>query len=287
MSERQYKALAKIYRKSIPNLWYRLGQSPFLVIGSVVKILPQNSQVTLKSGINVIKKLDYKKETIFLSVESDMEYRVRLRSCAKEPDTIEWIENFISEGDVLYDVGANTGAYSLVASKYFKGKIQVYSFEPSFLNFPQLCKNLALNHCEGSITPFQVALSEDTGVNTFNYHNLISGGAVHTLGEAIDDQGQPFTPASRQPVLSFRTDDFIKQFQIPPPNHIKIDVDGTEFSVLKGLDGTLNGAGVETVMLELNAGRGHKEQIIGYLRDKGFEIRSTYGANHLFARDAH
>ena len=276
--------MVRFYRKGLPSLRYRLGQSPFLVIGSVVKILPQNSQVTLKSGINVVKKLDYKRQDIFLSVESDMEYRVRLRSCAKEPDTIEWIESDLADGDVFYDVGANVGAYSLVASKFFRGKVQVYAFEPSFLNFPQLCKNLALNHCEDSVTPFQVALSNETGIDTFNYHSLVIGGAVHTLGEAIDDQGEPFNPASRQLVLSFRGDDFTKQFDIPPPNHIKIDVDGTEFSVLKGFDDSLNDPGVRTVMLELNAGRGQKEQIIEYLRDKGFKIRSTYGANHLFAR---
>src|ERR1044071_9834964 len=31
----------------------------------------------------------------------------------KEPDTIAWIDQFVQEGDVLYDVGANIGLYSL------------------------------------------------------------------------------------------------------------------------------------------------------------------------------
>lgn len=35
----------------------------------------------------------------------------------KEPDTIEWIDLFFREGDVIYDIGANIGQYSLYAAK--------------------------------------------------------------------------------------------------------------------------------------------------------------------------
>ena len=230
--------------------------------------------------------MDYDHRDIFLNVDSDFEYRVRLHSCKKEPETVEWIETFFREGDVLYDVGANVGAYSLVASKFFGGKVQVYAFEPSFLNFPQLCKNLMLNQCQESIVPLQVALSDKTTIETFNYYNLFPGGAVHALGEAIDHNGDAFTPMSKQPVLTYRTDDFIKQFDIPSPNHIKIDVDGTEFSVLKGMDETLENKSVRSMLLELSEGRGHGSEIFQLLSNKGFKVHGTYGSNHILVRGA-
>ena len=123
LSDRQYRSLSWLKNKTIPHLWYRLGQSPFLILGSVVKLLPGNSQVTIKSGINITKQLDYSRRDIFLHIESDFEYLVRRRSCKKEPETVQWLEASLHPGDVLYDVGANIGAYSLVASKYLEGDV--------------------------------------------------------------------------------------------------------------------------------------------------------------------
>ena len=283
LPQQQYTALSTIKEKTA-HLRYRLGQSPFLLLGSVVKVLPKNSQVTVKSGINVIKKMDYKRRDIYLAIDSDMEYRVRLHSCEKEPDTIEWIESFFKKDDVVFDVGANVGVYSLVTSKFLEGEVRVYAFEPAFLNFAQLCKNLILNRCQQSIIPLQIALSDETGIENFNFYSLSPGTAAHSLGEAIDYAGDTFTPVSTQPVMRYRTDDFVKQFEIPAPNHIKIDVDGTEFAVLKGMDGILSNSALRSVMLEVNEGRGQLDQIMEYLSTKGLETQSKCGSNHLLVR---
>lgn len=284
-SARQYKALSRLRNKTLPDLRYRLGQSPFLLIGSVIKVLPDNSRVTLKSGINVVKKLDYKRRDVFLSVESDFEYRVRLHSCEKEPDTVQWIEDFLEEGAVLYDIGANDGAYSLVASKFHDGKVKVYAFEPSFLNFTQLCKNVLLNDCQESVIPLQIALSDTTAIEDFNYRTLVPGAAVHAFGEAIGIGGEAFTPVAKQPVLGYRLDDLISQFQMPTPNHLKIDVDGIEYSILRGMEQTLSQGVVRSLMVEVNPARGESEETIAFLTSKGFVLRSNHGVNHLFSRD--
>jgi len=59
----------------------------------------------------------------------------------KEPETIEWINNF-EKKDILFDIGANVGIYSLYASKK---KIRTVAFEPAFHNFKKLKKNIKLN----------------------------------------------------------------------------------------------------------------------------------------------
>jgi len=59
---------------------------------------------------------------------------VRCNACAKEPETVRWIEQ-MSKADVVYDVGTSVGPYSLIMSKYAK---EVYAFEPAILNY-NLC----------------------------------------------------------------------------------------------------------------------------------------------------
>lgn len=268
----------------LPDPVFQLTHAPFLIISALIRILPGRSRVTIKSGINVVRRLDYRPRKILLNIDSDFEYRVRLNSCVKEPETVHWIETFFKPGQVMYDVGANVGAYSLIASRFFEGKLRVYAFEPAFQNYNQLCKNLALNHCDDSVVPLQVALSGSTGIEIFNYRNLVPGSAVHALGEPLNHLGDTFTPALRQPALSYRADDFISQFKIPPPNHIKIDVDGIEFALMQGFDKTLDGPSVESILLELNEERGQKEELLEFLDQKGFEVQSQYGRNHILVR---
>ena len=70
----------------------------------------------------------------------------------KEPDTIEWIDSFFREGDVIYDIGANIGQYSLYAAKKLKGNCRILAFEPEALNYSKLNKNIVLNNLTDSIT---------------------------------------------------------------------------------------------------------------------------------------
>src|ERR1700687_4158414 len=136
-------------------------------------LLPDRLQVIIASKMKVIRKMDYRLSDIFLHIDTDIESSVRLRSCEKEPETISLIETSFRPGDVFYDIGANVGAYSLVASKCYKGAVTCYAFEPAFSNFYQLCRNLILNQCEGGVVPLQIAFSDATSIETFNYTTLI------------------------------------------------------------------------------------------------------------------
>ena len=253
-----------------------LDALPQHLIVAAVKRRPLENRLQAKDAFETVGRMDYARHDIFLHVDSLVEQSVRLKSCAKEPDTVEWVESFLKEGDVLFDVGANVGAYSLVAAKFFGGGVKVYAFEPAFLNYTQLCKNVYLNGCQGSVIPLPVALSDKTALGVFNYHNLIPGGALHTLGAAVDYNGEAFVPAFTQHMLSFRLDDLIGQFDIPAPTHIKIDVDGIELEVLEGARETLSNPSLRSVIVELEAGEGER-QITEMLSSKGFELHSKHG----------
>ena len=75
----------------------------------------------------------------------------------KEPETIEWIDTF-EEGDVLWDIGANVGVYSLYAA--IIKKADVLSFEPSASNYFILNKNIEINDLSEKVRAFCIAFSD-------------------------------------------------------------------------------------------------------------------------------
>jgi FkbM family methyltransferase len=265
-----YEALAKLKRVDLRFDPILLLLDAAMRVGKI----PPLKALALRRKLRQVERMDYARSEIKLQIESEFEHEIRLKSCAKEADTVEWIETLIRPGDVLFDVGANVGAYSLVAGKYFHGGVKVYAFEPAFLNFAQLCRNIALNGCGGSVIPLGVALSDSTRLGEFNYHDLEFGGSLHTLGAPIDHMGVAFEPVFRQPVMSYRMDDLIEQFQLPAPNHIKLDVDGIELAILAGAARTLASGSVRSVLVELE--KGEKEQrVTDALRAHGFSLSSA------------
>ena len=213
---------------------------------SVVNDIPLASYIELHAA-GKPQRLDYEHADIYLHVTNKTEV-FRVKACAKEPFTIDWIHNHIGDGDVMFDVGANVGAYAMVAAKKRGGGARVYAFEPSYVNAATLCANIALNNLSGRITPIPIALSATTGMSVLNLRDLASGTARHGLGDQMPEDGHV---AFRQPVMTFRLDDLIEHFGVPAPNHIKLDVDGGELDVLAGASRTLSCAALRSMLVEV------------------------------------
>jgi FkbM family methyltransferase len=194
------------------------------------------------------ERLDFPDADIYLRVTSKAE-RMRLRACAKEPFTIDWIQQWVGAGDVFYDIGSNVGVYSLVAAKKPGGGARVFAFDPSYLNIASLGANIVLNKVEDLIAPLPVALSDSTGLAIFALRALEPGSARHTLGDEPSDEGPTLY---RQPVMTFRLDDLVDRVGLPLPNHIKLDVDGGELAVLAGAARTLASPSLRSMLIEVS-----------------------------------
>ena len=241
----------------------------------LVRLLSTPSLIEIRTRLQLTGRMDYGRAEVLLYVDSPIEYQTRLHSCAKEPEMVQWIESF-GKGQVFYDIGANVGAYSLLAAKLYGSDISVYSFEPAFPNFAQLCRNISLNMCQDVMIPLQIGLSDTTSVVDFNYSHLDPGSALHALGEPIDQLGEEFTPSIQLPVLSYRMDDLLRQFDLPVPDHIKMDVDGVELEILQGAEGLLKSPRVKDLMIEGEDGSEVMEKIVTFLRTKGFGLQEKF-----------
>lgn len=237
----------------------------------VLRLFPAYLRLIIRNSISITRKMDYEKSPVLLNIDAWVEYDKRTKSCSKEPETLMWIENFIKEGDVVFDIGANVGAYSFVIAKAAGGTSKVYAFEPSFSTFSQLSKNIFLNKCDGIVIPMYVALSDRTGLEYFNYSSLEAGTALHELGSS-----DKFKAVYKQPILCYTMDDFIEQFSIEQPNHIKLDVDGIEYSILKGAKKTLSNKALKSVIVESEESRIGAGDIEGLLASYGFKLHSAH-----------
>jgi FkbM family methyltransferase len=215
---------------------------------ATIDSIPSDSFVDLQAAAKP-RRLDYPRADIYLRVTTKGE-TLRLSACAKEPFTIEWIENRIGAGEVFYDIGANVGAYSLVAAMKPGGGASVFSFEPSYASVASLCANIVLNDVAGRVTPIPIALAGDTAMNVFSLRDLEPGAARHVLGDGVPDDGPSLY---RQPVMTFRLDDVVESFHLPVPNHIKLDVDGGELDVIQGASRTLASPALRSMLIEVSS----------------------------------
>jgi FkbM family methyltransferase len=205
---------------------------------------------------------------------------------SKEPETIEWIDTF-AENDVLWDIGANIGLYSLYAAVARKAK--VLAFEPAAANYALINRNIELNGLDGAVTAYCLAFSDAKRLNELNMQNSGFGEAGSSFGTAVDDTGAMFTPKFRQGMLGYSVDRFIDEFDPPFPNHIKIDVDGIEDRIIDGARRTLADARLRTVSIELDASRpDHTDAIIARIAEGGVRfVGKRHGPMFETGRYAH
>jgi FkbM family methyltransferase len=187
----------------------------------------------------------------------------------KEPFTVEWLHS-LPAGEVLYDIGANVGAHSLVATRRPQGPMRVVAFEPGASTFAVLCSNIVLNDAAELITPLCVPLGDRTELGRFGYSDLTAGAALHAGGG--DEIAREVV--YWQPVLMYALDDLVERFGLPRPEHLKLDVDGAELNVLHGAGDVLSDPRLRSMLVELNAGG--EADVEEFLAGHGLYRAETY-----------
>lgn len=202
----------------------------------------------------------------FLTPNSHCAWRVDTLY-TKEPDTIAWI-NSMQPDEVLYDVGANMGGYSLYAAH--RG-IKVHAFEPEAQNFALLCRNVAINKLSSQVKCWPLALSDKPGIFELHLSTMLAGGSCHALDKSINYNGEDKTFPYIQGTMATTIDIFSSKY--PSPDHIKIDVDGIEHLVIDGAINTLSKC--KSVLIETNTHyEDHMLKMLPLMERAGF----TYNA---------
>jgi len=185
----------------------------------------------------------------------------------KEPCTIQWIASFAC-GEVLVDVGANVGMYTIWAAKTRGAK--VYAFEPEAQNYALLNRNIAMNALGDQVKAYCLALSDAPGYSELHLSSMQMGGSCHSLGERVDFAHRPMKPVFSQGCIAARLDDLVSAGVVPPPDYIKIDVDGIEPKVVAGARRTIASRKVRSLLIETNQNLADHLQMVSELKSLGY-----------------
>lgn len=144
-----------------------------------------------------------------------------------ETAEVDFVRRHLKAGDVVLDVGANAGLYTLLAAKAVGDRGHVYAFEPGERAVQLLRHNIAINKL-GNVTVIEAAVSDTTGQASFAVTGDTALGSLADTGR--DDQ----QISSWQTVRTIRLDDAVIEYAIPRVTFIKMDVEGAEKPALDG-----------------------------------------------------
>lgn len=197
----------------------------------------------------------------------------------------EQLKAAILPGDVVWDVGANVGHYSMQISERVGPSGKVFAFEPDKVTQERLRGNCTGRH---NVYVREYGLSDTT-----HRARLLAGtDDLRATSRLVPDNGD----GDGRGVVNVELvagDEAIATRQAESPNVIKIDVEGHELSVLQGLQKTLPEHRLRSILIEVHFGildrmgrAGDAQQIESLLRANHFKIE-WIDASHLHARRRH
>jgi len=147
-----------------------------------------------------------------------------------EYDTTVVFLNLAKEANVIFDIGANIGYYTLLAASSNK-KCIIYTFEPVPYIFNYLKHNIELNYFKNTI-PYPFAATNFNGeVNLF-----IPSGDLASEASTLRDFRKDVVELQ---VPAIRLDSFVKKKNIEKVDLVKLDTEATEHLALEGMINTL------------------------------------------------
>lgn len=141
-----------------------------------------------------------------------------------EPDELALMSQHLPAGGTFLDIGANVGNHSLYAG-LFCAADKIIPFEPNPLAYRLLILNMVMNDLQDR--------------TVFDYVGF-GASDVDREGFAMSDRrknlGAARMLAGQGDIATLRPDDFLYD---ETPNFIKVDVEGMEMQVLRGLQKTI------------------------------------------------
>jgi FkbM family methyltransferase len=172
----------------------------------------------------------------------------------------------ITQGAAVYDVGANVGIYSLLASSRTGPSGKVYAFEPLERNLRYLRRHMTLNHVQ-NCDILETAVCDTEGTRRF-----ARAAQDFSMGH-FSSEGEMLVPSTTLDSCIYG------EKGLRPPNVAKIDVEGAELEVLHGASRALAEFHPK-LFLEIHGTQLHSD-CRAFLAAKGYSIEEKYG--HLTA----
>jgi len=247
--------LFSFYKKCIKKLSLGYGLSKFYPIRTAMKKIESN----FKSDFAIVQG-----NKMFLDPGDSLD--LSIRGVYGELDT-EIVKNEIKSGDIVIDVGANIGYYTLIFAKLVGKTGKVIAFEPESKNFELLKKNVTINELTNVVLEQKVVSDKNERTKLFLANSGIVG---HHINPTKNNEN--FIE-----VDSITLDDYLRENNLTHKiNFLKIDVEGAEIKVLNGAKTILQNHNLK-IFTEFNREVIKKlgmdpRQILSLLTSNGFKL---------------
>jgi FkbM family methyltransferase len=194
-----------------------------------------------------------------------------------EPETTAVFLSLITDGDVVVDLGAHVGYYTLLAARRVGPEGRVFAFEPHPDNFRLLVKNIESNFYR-NVIPVQKAVSNETGEAEL----FLQGPTTHSLFRKSKDSNKSVLVQTTSLDEYFQT---VEQRLRSRIKLIKMDIEGAELQAMLGMRQIINENAEIAIISEfepdlLKASGSGPSEFISYLTEQGFKLQ-TIGTNLL------
>ena len=183
-----------------------------------------------------------------------------------DPDVTDLLQERIRPGFTVVDVGAHIGYFTLLISRLAGARGKVFALEPLPKNAGRLKEHLTRNKCIHNTEVFQLAAAEYNQKEEFLDYDIATIGRLSSVESCATDK------SSYRIVVECRSlDCLIQDIGAKALDFVKIDTEGAEFLVLKGMDNLLRIYRPE-LLIEMHNERIIKD-IIDFLEDRSYCAR--------------
>lgn len=183
----------------------------------------------------------------------------------------------ISDNSTIFDIGANSGWYSLLLSTKFQNS-KVFAFEPMPVTYNYLTKNIELNNATG-IKSFNIGFWNKEDTLKFNFYEDLT--CATSVGDLYENRNDAKIVEAKVKTL----DNFVQENEIENIDFIKLDIEGAEYLALQGGKNVLSEHKpvlfVEMLRKWAAKFQYHPNDIIEYLNDMGYKCYYIVGDNKL------
>jgi len=243
---------------------YGLGKSP--VFRPIFKKIHQN----FKPDFIIIQN-----QKMFLDSKDSLQ--LSLNGIYGEFET-EIVKNEIKPNDVVLDVGAHIGYFTLLFAKLVGSEGKVFSFEPEPKNFELLTKNIEINNYENVITESKIVSDKNKTCTLYTFETSSGANRIYKPNENINVK--PIEVDSISLDEYFKNSEFLKRIKF-----VKIDVEGAELLVLKSMKSIFQNNNNIKLLLEFNPKflleiGSKSSDFFNLLHSESFSIFFIDGKNH-------
>lgn len=177
----------------------------------------------------------------------------------------------LNKQNIFWDVGANVGFYSFAAAKIMNTNSKIFAFEPEPTTFNLLQKNIELNKMN-NITALSIALGDTDGDKLLFPSDTPNFGA-HSFVQRTD-----YRVKKKGINININTaDKLIDEMKIDVPDIMKIDVEGAEILVLRGMKHLLTNEKLKMIFCEIHVNLlplfgSSEEEVLEIFKEENFHI---------------